>query len=133
MASEYVIGVDVGGTCTDCVILDDQGEITVSKAFSTPGNFSEGELNAIGLGAEALNTDVRTLFGQTRLLLHATTIAENAILTGNLAPGGMLFTRGFEDTLALMRGGYAEWAGRPEEEIKNVPYVSRPPTSSPTP
>ena len=30
-----------------------------------------------------------------------------------------------------MRGGYAEWAGRPEEEIKNVPYVSRPPTLVP--
>ena len=43
----------------------------------------------------------------------------------------MLFTRGFEDTLALMRGGYAEWSGRPEEEIKNVPYVSRPPTLVP--
>jgi N-methylhydantoinase A len=124
---EFVIGIDVGGTCTDCVVLDATGAITISKAFSTPPNFSDGVIDAARLAAADLGLDLPTLLGRTRLFLHATTIAENAILTGDLAQAGLLTTKGFEATLALMRGGYAEWAGRTEEEIKNIPYVYKPP------
>lgn len=123
---EYVIGVDIGGTCTDCVVVDESGRVTVAKTFSTPPDFSEGVLNALDLGSNHLGIDLASLLRDTRLLLHATTIAENAVITGDLAEGGLLTTRGFEDTLILMRGGYAEWSGRPEDEIKNVPYVSKP-------
>lgn len=128
---EYVIGVDVGGTCTDCVILDERGEITVSKTFSSPPDFSQGVVDAVALGAQELGMDLSDLLASTRLFLHATTIAENAIFTGDLAEGGLLTTRGFEDTLGLMRGGYAQWAGRSEDEIKNIPYVHRPPSLIP--
>lgn len=123
---EYVIGVDVGGTCTDCVVLDGTGAITISKTFSTPPGFSEGVMDAVRLAAGELGLDLQELLAATRLFLHATTIAENAIFTGDLARAGLLTTRGFEATLSLMRGGYAEWAGRTEEEIKNIPYVYKP-------
>src|SRR5437016_3612594 len=105
----YVIGIDIGGTCTDCVVLNEQGEVTVAKAFSTPPDFSTGVLNALELSAAQLGMSVEDLLGDTKLFLHATTIAENAVITGDLAEGGFLTTRGFEDTLILMRGGYAEW------------------------
>lgn len=123
---DYVIGVDIGGTCTDCVVLDEEGRVTVAKAFSTPPDFSEGVVNAVGLASEQLAASLPSLLRDTRLFLHATTVAENAIIEGDLARAGMLTTRGFEDTLRLMRGGYAEWSGRSEEEIKNVPYVAKP-------
>lgn len=129
---DYVIGVDIGGTCTDCVIADETGRATVSKTFSTPGDFSQGVVDAIELGAQRLSTDLARLLGQTRLLLHATTIAENAVIAGELDEGGMLTTRGFQDTMRLMRGGYAEWSGRTEDEIKNVPYVWKPPPLIPS-
>src|SRR5207302_9639313 len=117
---EYVIGVDIGGTCTDCVIMDERGHITVGKAFSTPEDFSEGILSALQFAAQELGIDRSTLFRDTKLFLHGTTIAENAIVDGNLVTGGLLVTRGFEDTMSLMRGAYAQWSGRTEEDMKDI-------------
>ena len=44
---EYVVGVDIGGTFTDCVTLDTEGTVKVGKALSTPEDFSKGALNAV--------------------------------------------------------------------------------------
>ena len=123
---EYVIGVDIGGTCTDCVVMDQQGQITIAKAFSTPQDFSAGILDALEVAAHQLGIDTRTLLSRTKLFLHGTTIAENAIVDGKLVTAGILVTRGFEDTLSLMRGAYAQWSGRTEEEMKNIVYARRP-------
>jgi len=40
--SEYIVGVDIGGTFTDCVVLGESGKITIGKALSTPDDFAEG-------------------------------------------------------------------------------------------
>ena len=40
--SRYIIGVDIGGTFTDCVTMDAQGTVTVGKALSTPEDYSVG-------------------------------------------------------------------------------------------
>src|SRR5204863_6509786 len=56
---EYVIGVDIGGTCTDCVVMDEQGQITIAKAFSTPQDFSAGILDALEVAARQLGVDTR--------------------------------------------------------------------------
>ena len=128
---DYVIGVDIGGTCTDCVVLDQSGQMTVGKAFSTPPEFSGGVLDAVRITAAEAGISLGTLLKNTRLFLHATTIADNAVIQGNLAKAGMLVTRGFESTLQLMRGGYSEWSGRTEEEIKNIVYARKPPTLVP--
>src|SRR5439155_24998795 len=122
---EYVIGVDIGGTCTDCVVMDQQGQITIAKAFSTPQDFSAGILDALEVAAHQLGIDTRTLLSRTKLFLHGTTIAENAIVDGKLVTAGILVTRGFEDTLSLMRGAYAQWSGRTEAEMKNNVYARR--------
>ena len=50
----YLVGVDIGGTFTDCVVLDKKGAITATKAPSTPGNFADGMLNAMRVAAERL-------------------------------------------------------------------------------
>ena len=76
---EYVIGVDIGGTCTDCVVMDEQGQITIAKAFSTPQDFSAGILDALEVAARQLGVDTRMLLSRAKLFLHGTTIAENAI------------------------------------------------------
>ena len=46
----YLVGVDIGGTFTDCVVIDESGAVTTAKAPSTPGNFAQGMIDAI-LGA----------------------------------------------------------------------------------
>jgi Hydantoinase/oxoprolinase N-terminal region len=44
---EYIVGVDIGGTFTDCVVLSESGKITIGKALSTPDDFAQGALNAV--------------------------------------------------------------------------------------
>jgi N-methylhydantoinase A len=116
---EYVVGIDIGGTCTDCVVVDDEGRVTLGKAFSTPPDFSGGILDALAVAAEELRTTVTDLLAATRLFLHSSTVAENAVVDGTLAAAGVVTSRGFEDTLFAMRGGYGRWSGLTEEQKRN--------------
>lgn len=106
---QYVVGIDIGGTGTDCVVVDFDGVVTLGKAFSTPPEFATGILNAVASAAEALGISRTDLLARTSLFLHSTTVAENAVVDGTLATGGLLVTEGFEDTLFSMRGGYGRW------------------------
>ncbi len=115
----YIVGVDIGGTGTDCVVMDEKGVLTVGKAFSTPPNFTEGVLSAIQIAAEKLGISLATLLGNTGLFLHSTTVAENAVVDGTLAKGALLVTRGCEEILFMTRGAYGRWSGLTEEEVKN--------------
>lgn len=113
---QYVVGIDIGGTCTDCVVLDERGSTTVAKAFSTPPDFSAGILDALEVAAGSIGISSESLLANTRLFLHSTTVAENAVIDGNLARAGLITTRGFEHTLFLTRGGYGRWSGLTEDE-----------------
>lgn len=115
----YVVGVDIGGTCTDCVVVDGDGQVTLGKAFSTPPDFSAGILDALDVAAQQLGTAASALLAETRLFLHSTTVAENAVVDGTLARAGVVTSRGFEDTLFAMRGGYGRWSGLTEDEKRN--------------
>ena len=50
----YIVGVDIGGTFTDCVAMDEQGTVTLGKALSTPDDFAVGTLDAVGDAARNL-------------------------------------------------------------------------------
>jgi N-methylhydantoinase A len=116
---QYVVGIDIGGTCTDCVVVDAEGHVTLGKAFSTPPDFSRGILEAIDVAASEIGTGRKELLEATRLFLHSATVAENAVVDGTLAKAGVLTTAGFEDTLFSMRGGYGRWSGLTEEQKRN--------------
>jgi N-methylhydantoinase A len=116
---EYVVGIDIGGTCTDCVVVDGEGRITLGKAFSTPPDFSRGILDAIAVAAAELGIERGRLLAGTTLFLHSTTVAENAVVDGTLARAGVITTRGFGDSLFAMRGGYGRWSGLTEDEKRN--------------
>ena len=88
-------------------------------------------MNALDFAAQKLATSRAELLKQTGLFLHGTTMAENAIVDDKMVKAGVLVTRGFEDTLFLMRGGYAEWSGRTEDEMKDIVNVARPPMLTP--
>jgi N-methylhydantoinase A len=123
----YVVGIDIGGTGTDCVVVDFDGVVTLGKAFSTPPEFATGILNAVASAAEALGISRTDLLARTSLFLHSTTVAENAVVDGTLATGGLLVTEGFEDTLFSMRGGYGRWSGLTEEGKRNPIDTDKPP------
>jgi N-methylhydantoinase A len=121
----YVIGVDIGGTFTDCVVADDAGTITLAKALSTPPDFANGVLDVLAVAAESLSVSTNDLLGETRLFLHSTTVAENAVVEGKLAPAGLLVTRGFQHTLEASRGSYGRWAGLTVEEKKDLVHTDK--------
>jgi N-methylhydantoinase A len=115
----YVVGIDIGGTCTDCVIVDAEGRVTLGKAFSTPSDYSEGILDALSVAASDLGVGRAELLAGTSLFLHSSTVAENAVVDGTLAKVGVITTKGFEDSLFAMRGGYGRWSGLSEEQKRN--------------
>src|SRR3954463_12858117 len=122
----YVVGIDIGGACTACVVVDDAGAVTLGKAFSTPPDFSGGIIDALAVATEQLGTTPRELLAETQLFLHSTTVAENAVVDGTLARAGVITTRGFEDTLFAMRGGYGRWSGLTEDEKRNPVDTEKP-------
>ena len=130
--AQYRIGVDIGGTFTDCVTMDAQGTVTVGKALSTPEDYSVGTLNAVRQAAESLGlADEAELLASTRLFFHACTIGDNALITGSGAVTGLITTKGFADTLQIMRGRFTD--GVPESEIFHLSVLDKPKPMVPRP
>ena len=111
------IGVDTGGTFTDCVVVDDNGQVTTAKAASTPPNFADGVLDALERAALELGgMHAHDLLRQTRFFGHGTTVGTNALLTRGGARTGLITTRGHEDTMFMGRIKQ-KVAGMNEEEV----------------
>ncbi len=127
----YVVGVDIGGTFTDCVVVDEDGRITIGKSLSTPDDFSRGALNSVANAANNLGLEsADDLFSATRLFFHACTIGDNTLINRAGAKTGLILTKGFGDTVHMMRGKVAE--GLTENEtahrsalVKPEPFVPR--------
>ena len=99
-----LVGVDIGGTFTDCVVLDRRGRITATKCPSTPENFAEGMLAAMTLAAERLGSSLEEFCRSVTVLTHGTTVGTNALLQRKGARVGLITTRGHEDAIHIMRG-----------------------------
>src|SRR5882762_2669041 len=102
--SNLLVGVDIGGTFTDCVVLGRGGDITATKAPSTPGNFAEGMLAAMRVAAERLGLSFEQFCGEIAVLTHGTTVGTNALIQRKGAKVGLITTRGHEDAIHIMRG-----------------------------
>jgi len=100
----YRIGVDTGGTFTDCVIIDATGRVGVGKALSTHDDLSVGICNSIENAARTVGLTLDDALRGADLLAHATTVGINALLTGNGARVGLITTAGFEGTVPIARG-----------------------------
>lgn len=90
------VGVEVGGTFTDLILIDDAGAVAATaKVLSTPGDPAGGVLDALR-GLDALQLD-------NLPLVHGSTVATNAVLERTGARVGLLVTAGFRDLLELQR------------------------------
>ena len=121
----YRIGVDIGGTFTDCVVADEHGGRTVSKAPSTPGSLQDGVLEAVGVNAEQLGISRPQLLAATDLFVHGTTQATNAMLTRTGARTGLITTKGHEDAIIIGKV-YAKVAGLPERDLVHSSRLRKP-------
>ncbi len=121
----YIVGVDIGGTFTDCVVVNDQGETVVGKSLSTPPDYSAGATDAVRDAARNIGLeDERDLLRQTSLFFHACTIGENTLITRSGPRTGMVATRGFPDTLLMMRGKVTD--GLTEAEAGRLAWLRKP-------
>ncbi len=93
-ATQYRIGIDVGGTFTDLVGVDETGASTFAKSPSTPSDPSVGVLVGLERLAEALGLDRGRLLGATQRIVHGTTVATNALLERRGARVGDAHHRG---------------------------------------
>jgi N-methylhydantoinase A len=123
---KYIVATDVGGTCTDTIVIADGDQFHIGKTLSTPPNFANGVLDSIGVAAKSMEMTVEELFSQTYLFMHGSTVVDNTLLTRVGSDTGLITTAGFEDTLQVTRGAYGRWAGQPEETIKHPVATDRP-------
>jgi N-methylhydantoinase A len=98
------IGIDVGGTVTDIVVLTATGETIIAKAVTTPTDQSDGVLEGIALAAERLGLGTADLLRGTSRIVRGTTVATNALLEGRAARVGMLTTEGHRDVIEMREG-----------------------------
>ncbi len=109
------IGIDVGGTFTDFVLLDDAtGETRTHKCLTTPRDPSD----AIEEGIRGLERQLPDCMGRIEEIIHGTTLVINAIVERKGARTGLITTRGFRDVLELGReiryAAYDAFAEMPE-------------------
>lgn len=92
------IGVDTGGTFTDCVLWDSSsGRLVRAKVPSQPAQPNVAVMDGLTRLLSFAELDPRDV----GFLAHGTTIATNAVITGDLAPAGMVTNRGFRDVLEI--------------------------------
>jgi N-methylhydantoinase A len=106
----YRLGVDVGGTFTDFLLMNElTGETFTAKVPSTPEDSSIGVLNGVAKICDESGIDP----SEIKFVMHGTTVATNAVLTGRGAKVGLVTTSGYEHTLQVARsfcpGGLGGW------------------------
>jgi N-methylhydantoinase A len=98
--AQYKLGVDIGGTFTDAVLMNlGTGEFGTSKVSTTPKDLSAGFLRAI----ERVVSEAAVNPEEVAQIIHATTVATNAIIENKVAKSAFITTRGFRDILEIQR------------------------------
>ena len=98
------IAIDVGGTFTDCLVLDESGMLRAIKAPTVPHDPSTGLMESLAKAARSYDLPLAEFLGQVETIIHGTTLATNALLTGRGVPVGMITTKNFRDIIELRRG-----------------------------
>jgi len=106
----YRLGVDVGGTFTDLLLIDEEtGRTYTAKVPSTPEDSAIGVINGVEKVCKDAGVDPKSI----NHVMHGTTIATNTILTGSGARVGLVTTEGYRDILQIARsfipGGLGGW------------------------
>ncbi|HTU21433.1 MAG TPA: hydantoinase/oxoprolinase family protein [Gemmataceae bacterium] len=96
----YRLGIDIGGTFTDATLLDEvTGAVRIVKVSTTPRDPAQAFMEVV----RRLLKQAEVLPAEVRFVVHATTIATNAIIEGKVAATGFVTTEGFRDILEIAR------------------------------
>ena len=119
------LGVDIGGTFTDCVAIDQSGNSRNAKVLTTPLSPSDGVLEGLRELAASAGVPFHEMLEESSRFAHGTTISTNAVLERKGARVGLVTTRGHGDALDMMRGA-GRVAGLPIERVYHLQGSSRP-------
>jgi N-methylhydantoinase A len=100
----FTIGIDVGGTYTDLVALDERGKAVFAKSPSTPSDQSVGVMAGLDELARRLRLTRAEMLGVTDRVVHGTTVATNALLERKGADVALLTTEGHRDVVEMREG-----------------------------
>jgi len=114
----YKLGIDVGGTFTDYILISDFGETTIHKTLSTPADPSIGVITGIKDLAKMVDLELSAFVKSIDTIVHGTTVATNALLTLRGAKTALITTKGFRDALEMRRGIREE---QYNNHFRNVP------------
>lgn len=127
----FNVGIDIGGTFTDCVAVDSAGNATSVKVPSTPPHFEHGFHDALKAVASELQLPVSAFLESVDHVLHGTTVATNVMVQRSGARVGVITTKGHGDATLIMKG-HGRVAGLPASALthpqrtdKPVPLVPR--------
>lgn len=100
----FRIGIDVGGTFTDFLLINERGETKIYKTLTTPEDPTIGFFNGLTDMAKDHQSTLQDFIQQISLIVHGTTVGTNAALTYRGAKTALLTTEGFRDVLQMRRG-----------------------------
>jgi N-methylhydantoinase A len=105
----YIVGVDIGGTFTDCVALrvSDDGSppvVKIGKSSSTPPDFQTGFIGSLRAAAEMHGVALDEMLADAQVY-HGCTVGTNALVEHKTAKVGLLASRGHTDTVFIMKAG----------------------------
>ncbi len=101
---KYVVGIDIGGTFTDLVCMDQEGNMTIAKTPSTPADPAIAVIDGLGKIANTFEKNLKEFLPDVVRLSHGTTVSTNTVLTWKGAKVGLLCTKGFRDLLEIRFG-----------------------------
>ena len=106
----FRVSIDIGGTFTDTVIVDQDGRFGVFKSLTTHHNYVDAVVSNLTKAARHFDISLETLMANTASLVggslvHGSTISTNALIEGKTAKTGLICTRGFRDILTDREGG----------------------------
>jgi N-methylhydantoinase A len=125
----YIVGVDIGGTFTDCIALkvgssSTPATIRIGKASSTPPDFQTGFIGAMRAAAEMYGVSLEAMLADARVY-HACTVGTNALVESKTAKVGLLMSRGHSDSIFIMKaGGRLKWM--PANYIAHIAKQTKP-------
>lgn len=122
---EFTIGVDIGGTFTDCVVIDPTGAIGVGKVPTRPDDRAGSFFESIEEAAGRFGLTLDEILGRTGKLVHGTTTGTNALLTRTGADVGLLTTVGHRDSTHMMNGA-GRLSGTPPDLVLDLPNTDKP-------
>ncbi len=96
--------IDVGGTFTDCLVLEESGELHRFKAPTTPDDPTQGFFAAVGKAAAHYRQTLEQVLGDVEQIVHGTTLGTNILITERGAKVGIVTTKGFRDVVEMRRG-----------------------------